>query len=174
MRVRHVGVIAFLVVAGAACGSSSSKASNTTSAAASSSNSTTASTSASNPYGGNPAPATTVAPATTAALVTVHGDNLVSAKGFTLYAFSPDTATTSACATGCDSVWPPVAVAGALPTMSGLTFTTLTRSDGTKQLVVNGHPVYTYSGDTKAGQENGQGIGGKWYYVSDEGQPDKS
>ena len=171
MHVRHLGVIALLVVAGAACGSSSSKASNTTNStsAASSSNTTTAS----NPYGGNPAPATTAPAATTAALVTVHGDNLVSAKGLTLYAFSPDTATTSACTTGCDSIWPPVTATGALPTMSGLTFTTLTRSDGTKQLVVNGHPLYAYSGDTKAGDENGQGIAGKWYYVSDKGEPTK-
>ena len=46
-------------------------------------------------------------------------------------------------------------------------------SDGTKQLVVNGHPLYAYSGDTKAGDENGQGIAGKWYYVSDKGEPTK-
>jgi len=99
---------------------------------------------------------------------------VVDAKGFTVYAFSPDTATTSACTTGCDKIWPPVTTTGTPPsTLNGLKITTLARSDGSKQVVVNGHPVYTFSGDTKVGDKNGQGVAGKWYYVNAKGEPDK-
>ena len=36
-------------------------------------------------------------------------------------------------------------------------FSVITRPDGTKQLAVNGHPLYLWQGDTKPGQETGQG-----------------
>ncbi len=167
MHVRYAGMIALLAVAAAACGSSGSKAgSNNTSGGA---------------YG---APQNTAAPATTAPaaaaatpvkVANVGGDTLmVDANGLTVYAFSPDTTTTSACNAGCDSNWPPVTVAGTAPTtVSGLPITTLTRGDGATQLVVNGHPVYTFSGDSKPGDTNGEGVGGKWYYVNEKGEPDK-
>src|SRR4051812_11214180 len=121
MHVRHVGVIAVLVVAAAACGSSSSKGSGAAKNA--SSNTTT------NPYGntGTAAPPTTTAPSSDKGagpvkIAKVGDDTLVvDSKGMTVYAFSPDTATTSACTTGCDKVWPPVTVTGTVPsTISGL------------------------------------------------------
>ena len=31
------------------------------------------------------------------------------------------------------------------------------------QVVYNGHPLYEYTGDSAAGQANGEGIMGKWY-----------
>ncbi|HEY1740650.1 MAG TPA: hypothetical protein VGI86_18190 [Acidimicrobiia bacterium] len=103
------------------------------------------------------------------------GDDMliVNGNGLTTYAFGPDSATASQCNTGCDTTWPPVTTTGTPPTMSGLQVTTLTRSDGTKQVVVNGHPLYTFSGDSKAGDEKGQGVGGVWYYVNSTGEPDK-
>jgi hypothetical protein len=53
---------------------------------------------------------------------------------------------------------------------SGVTGTlaTITRSDGTVQATYDGHPLYTYAGDTAPGQANGNGItsfGGTWHEV---------
>ena len=47
--------------------------------------------------------------------------------------------------------------------------TTITRSDGSMQAVYNGHPLYTYTGDTGPGQNHGNGInasGGVWHEVT--------
>jgi predicted lipoprotein with Yx(FWY)xxD motif len=49
---------------------------------------------------------------------------------------------------------------------------TITRADGTKELAYDGHPLYTFSGDSKAGDLNGQAsnaFGAKWYVVSAKG-----
>jgi predicted lipoprotein with Yx(FWY)xxD motif len=43
------------------------------------------------------------------------------------------------------------------------------RGDGTTQVTYNQHPLYYYSGDNQAGQQNGQGInafGAAWYVVT--------
>ena len=94
---------------------------------------------------------------------------VTNAKGFTLYWFVPDTATKSNCNGSCATYWPPVkgpATAGA-----GVTgkLGTIKRSDGSTQATYNGHPLYTYVGDTAAGQAKGNGInlsGGVWHEVA--------
>jgi predicted lipoprotein with Yx(FWY)xxD motif len=98
------------------------------------------------------------------------GKILVDAKGMTLYAFTPDTATTSACTGGCAAAWPPLAATGT-PTGDGVTgeITVIDRPDGTKQVVVAGHPLYTFASDAAAGDTTGQGSGGKWFVVSADG-----
>jgi predicted lipoprotein with Yx(FWY)xxD motif len=50
---------------------------------------------------------------------------------------------------------------------------TTPRADGTTQVVYNGHPLYSYSGDTKAGDTNGEGVtafGAGWDVVSPAGK----
>jgi predicted lipoprotein with Yx(FWY)xxD motif len=97
---------------------------------------------------------------------------LTSAKGFTLYSFVPDTATKSNCNGACATYWPPVkgpATAGA-----GVTgkLGTITRSDGSTQVTYDGHPLYTYVGDTAPGQAKGNGLnlsGGVWHEVTASG-----
>ncbi len=94
---------------------------------------------------------------------------LTNSQGFTLYWFAPDTATTSKCTGSCATYWPPVkgpATAGA-----GVTGTlgTITRPDGTTQATYDGHPLYTYAGDTAPGQAKGNGLnisGGLWHEVT--------
>jgi predicted lipoprotein with Yx(FWY)xxD motif len=85
------------------------------------------------------------------------------------------------CTGSCTSVWPPLTTASTTTPQAGsgvsasLAVTTL--SDGTKQVTANGDPLYYYSGDSGAGQVNGQGInsfGGIWYAVQANGQPLKS
>ena len=46
---------------------------------------------------------------------------------------------------------------------------TTRRSDGSRQLTYNHHPLYTFALDKHSGQTNGQGLfefGAKWYAVS--------
>ncbi len=79
----------------------------------------------------------------------------------TLYTYNSDVANggTSNCNGGCTSEWPPLTVpVGTTPTAGpGVTgkVGTIHRSDGTTQVTYNGRPVYFYSGDSAAGQTNG-------------------
>ena len=93
---------------------------------------------------------------------------LTNAKGFTLYSFAPDTPTVSKCYGSCAAYWPPVT--GTAPASSGLpgTVGTITRTGGARQLTYNGHPLYTYIGDSAPGQANGNNLnlnGGLWHEV---------
>src|SRR6478752_36504 len=118
------------------------------------------------------APASSAPAAGSSALKTakIGGATVVTnAKGFTLYWFVPDTATTSKCNGSCATFWPPVkgpATAGA-----GVTgkLATIKRADGSAQATYNGHPLYTYVGDHAPGQATGNGLnvnGGVWHEVT--------
>jgi predicted lipoprotein with Yx(FWY)xxD motif len=93
---------------------------------------------------------------------------LTNAKGFTLYWFVPDTKTASKCYGSCAKYWPPVP--GPASAGSGVTGTlgVITRSSGAKQATWDGHPLYTYVGDTSPGQAKGNGLnisGGVWHEI---------
>ena len=116
--------------------------------------------------------ASSTAPAATGTALTtttISGTTvLTNASGFTLYSFAPDTPTASKCYGSCAAYWPPVTgttTAGQrLPGKVG----TITRTDGTQQLTYNGHPLYTYIGDTAPGQAKGNNLnlnGGLWHEV---------
>jgi predicted lipoprotein with Yx(FWY)xxD motif len=121
-----------------------------------------------------PQEATKAKPATVRVAKTNLGKILVNSKGRTLYLFQADSGTTSACTDACAAAWPPLSNAtpkvgkGAKASLAS----TATRSDGKPQVIYNGHPLYTYAGDTKAGNTNGQGVntfGGLWYVLSPTG-----
>ena len=93
---------------------------------------------------------------------------LTNAKGFTLYSFAPDTPASSKCYGSCAVYWPPVT--GTAAAGQGLPgkVTTITRTGGSHQLTYNGHPLYTYIGDTAPGQARGNNLnlnGGLWHEV---------
>jgi predicted lipoprotein with Yx(FWY)xxD motif len=93
-------------------------------------------------------------------------DYLVGPDGFALYTNDNDSATSSSCTGGCAANWPALAVdPGATIDAPGVTgtFTTLSRTDGSTQLVYNGSPLYNFVGDSAAGDTNGDGIGGVWH-----------
>jgi predicted lipoprotein with Yx(FWY)xxD motif len=92
---------------------------------------------------------------------------LTNAKGFTLYSFAPDTPATSKCYGNCAAYWPPTTGTAASPGVPGRVGT-IKRSDGSSQLTYNGHPLYTYIGDTAPGQARGNNLnlyGGLWHEV---------
>ena len=153
--------LAALTLALSACASSTS-----------SSSSSTPATSA--PAAGASSPAS-AAPASNASgstlsMTTINGTAVVTnSKGMTLYWFAPDTSTASKCTGSCATYWPPVT--GPVAAGSGVTgrLGTITRSDGTTQAIYLGHPLYTYVGDTAAGQAKGNGLnlsGGLWYEMT--------
>jgi len=127
--------------------------------------------------GGYTAPAVSVATPTPAATPTTGTTTLATAtllgsagfmapSGRTVYVLSNDTTTSLACtvASGCTGVWPPLAPPSGIALSAG--FTVYTRSDnGAAQLAYQGHPIYTYAGDSASLQTNGNGIvsfGGTW------------
>ena len=113
------------------------------------------------------APAATASGAT-AALKTGKAGGvtvLTNAKGLTVYTFAADSPGKSNCYGSCAAYWPPVTGSpSAAPGIPG-TFGTTTRTDGTKQVTWNGHPLYTYVGDHGPGSASGNNLninGGLW------------
>ncbi|MFE2849274.1 hypothetical protein ACFXKS_38390 [Streptomyces scopuliridis] len=104
------------------------------------------------------------------------GKILVNGRGHTLYLFEADKAKKSTCSGDCVVDWPPALVKGTPQVGTGVKanlLTTTTRSDGTKQAMYNGHPLYTFREDTKPGETKGQDLtefGAKWFVVSPEGK----
>lgn len=141
----------------------------------------TARTSASAPASSPTPVAAAPSPTPVAAGITVgvgnsrFGKILVDSSGRTLYLFLADKGPTSVCYGSCAQYWPPVltngqpiAAGGVLP---GLLSTTK-RSDGTTEVTYDGHPLYYFITDKKAGDVAGQGVngfGGLWYVVSPSG-----
>jgi predicted lipoprotein with Yx(FWY)xxD motif len=71
------------------------------------------------------------------------GTVLVDSAGRTVYELVGDSVNKPTCTGGCLAVWPAVKKNG-------------------HQVVVNGHPAYTYVHDTAAGQVNGQNVRDRW------------
>ena len=98
------------------------------------------------------------------------GNILVDGKGMTVYYYQPDVPNSgvSTCTGGCSQHWPAATAFGMTPVAVGVT-AKITEISTSQQIVVNGRPIYTFAGDSKAGDTNGQGIGGVWYVVSPAG-----
>jgi predicted lipoprotein with Yx(FWY)xxD motif len=99
------------------------------------------------------------------------GRVLVDPGGLTLYLDENDKPGQPACTAGCLAVWPPLEAPAAATFGAGLDasmFSTVTASDGTKQLAVNGFPLYTFVGKP-AGDVSGQGVNG-FYVVGADGK----
>jgi predicted lipoprotein with Yx(FWY)xxD motif len=103
---------------------------------------------------------------------------LVNPKGRTLYIFVPDHHRHVTCTGTCASFWPPLKWKGSgKPKAGGAAKSKLLGSDmnpsGGRVVTYNKWPLYTYVGDSAAGQATGQGLnnsGGKWYVISAKGK----
>jgi predicted lipoprotein with Yx(FWY)xxD motif len=110
------------------------------------------------------------------ALIKLHqsslGQVLADSHGRTLYLWAHDKHHKSTCYGACAVYWPalttkgkPKAIGGARKALLGTT----RRRDGRMQVTYHGHPLYRFSGDTRAGQTSGEGLtdfGGRWDPVS--------
>lgn len=88
------------------------------------------------------------------------GTIVVDAAGMTVYAFQGDTATSSGCENACLQKWPIVTAPPALPvTINGIDghLGVFTRADGSRQLTLDDHQLYTFVNDAQPDQANGVG-----------------
>jgi len=98
------------------------------------------------------------------------GTILVDGSGLTLYGFTDDVGGVSTCYDDCAAAWPPLT--GDLALSAGLDaslFETVARDDGTAQVVAGGFPLYRFVGDGAPGDITGQGSGGVWFAVTNDG-----
>jgi predicted lipoprotein with Yx(FWY)xxD motif len=147
-------VIPLAALAVAGCGSSGSSAT----AAATQPKTTT-----------QPKPA---APATVRVATTRLGKILVDSQGRTLYLFTKDSGTKSACSGACATAWPLLRASGKATAGSGAKASLVGTTAGS-QVTYNGHPLYSFIKDTKPGDTNGEGVtafGGSWFAVSAAGK----
>jgi predicted lipoprotein with Yx(FWY)xxD motif len=150
----------------AACSSAASSSSSSSAPAASSTSSA-------------PAASSTSSASTTGLVITTKtssaGAFLTNASGRAIYLWEKDGKDSSACSGGCSSAWPPVTATGSLTAAGSVNkadLTTFTRSDGTKQVAYDGHPLYYFEGDSAPGQVTGQGsnaFGAQWWLVAPAG-----
>lgn len=92
---------------------------------------------------------------TSKTMSTSIGTVLVDASGHTVYELVGDTAANQTCTGGCLTAWPPVTTNGS-------------------QMIVNGHPTFTFAGDSSAGQTSGQNVTdqwGRWLALDASGNP---
>jgi predicted lipoprotein with Yx(FWY)xxD motif len=156
--VKLAAPLAVALLAAAACSSGGS------------SSGSTSSTSASAAGSGSSASSTVITTTTSSG-----GSFLTNGAGRAVYLFMADSSGKSNCDGACAAAWPPVIAAGQ-PTASGgaqaSDLSTISRSDGTKQVTYNGHPLYYFEGDTGPGTDKGQGLNGfgaLWYLVTPSG-----
>jgi predicted lipoprotein with Yx(FWY)xxD motif len=99
------------------------------------------------------------------------GSILADSRGRTLYVYTEDRRGRSECYKACAMVWRPATVSGRPTAAPGLTatLTTVARRDHARQLVANGHPLYTLTADKRPGQVNGQNFSGAWFVLSPSG-----
>jgi predicted lipoprotein with Yx(FWY)xxD motif len=118
---------------------------------------------------GAPPAAAAASTGVTLRTATISGTTvLTNADGLTLYLFAPDTRGTSRCTGSCTAYWPPVnGHPRAAPGITGK-LGTIQRPGGGVQATYDGHPLYTYIGDSGRGQARGNNLdlnGGLWYEV---------
>ena len=105
-----------------------------------------------------------------------YGRYLTDGAGLTLYLFTRERGSASRCYGACARAWPPLLTRGA-PRARGAArrslLGTTRRRDGSRQVTYNGHPVYYYVRERRAGQifcQNVVEFGGTWLLVDPRGR----
>lgn len=120
------------------------------------------------------APATS-APSTLKIASSRYGSIIVDRTGHTLYLFDAEASPAPKCYGPCANAWPPLLTSTAPiagPGLDQALIATAARTDGSKQVTYNGHPLYFYVGDHAAGDIKCQAViefGGGWYVLDARG-----
>ena len=119
-----------------------------------------------------PSAASSAASGMTLKMTTFSGKKvLTNAQGMAVYWFAVDTSSKSNCSSSCLKFWP--IVPGPATAGSGVTGTLgVITTNGVKQATYDGHPLYTYVGDTAPGQVKGNALnvsGGLWWVMTPSG-----
>ena len=132
----------------------------------------------STPAAGSSAAGSSASASTTGTVISTQAGSagaFLTDGGRAVYLWAKDGMNMSACSGACATAWPPVPATGTLTATGGAKASdlgTITRSDGTKQVTYDGHPLYYFVGDSAAGQTNGQAsdnFGAKWWLVAASG-----
>jgi predicted lipoprotein with Yx(FWY)xxD motif len=110
------------------------------------------------------------------------GTMLVGANGRTLYRYTVDSKGVNRCTAvaACNKYWPALLVKASVKPTAGpgvkasLLGTIKAKAAGMRQVTYAGFPLYTFAGDSKAGQVNGEGFEKTWYVVNAKGALVKS
>jgi predicted lipoprotein with Yx(FWY)xxD motif len=83
---------------------------------------------------------------------------LTTTKGHTLYSLSVEKHGKFICTGSCLSVWHPLVVPAGVKPTGPVALGTVKRPEGSTQVTFKGRPLYSFSGDSKKGDDNGEGI----------------
>ncbi len=173
MRRALAATLVGLAATAVGCGSSSPS---TTAGSTSTESTSTASTST----GASASSGNSSAPLKVATVPGLSGKVVVDSAGHTVYLLKPETSTHLLCTeSACLAAWPIVTVSSASDLAQGNEGITghlavIKRPGGTLQVTLDGHPLYTYAGDSQSGEANGENLksfGGTWEGVTSAGEP---
>jgi predicted lipoprotein with Yx(FWY)xxD motif len=93
---------------------------------------------------------------------------LTNLRGRTLYTLSAEVRGKFICTGACLSTWHPLVVPKGVKPLGPTRLGLVKRPDGRMQVTFRGRPLYTFSGDARAGQANGEGFEdvGTWHAAS--------
>jgi predicted lipoprotein with Yx(FWY)xxD motif len=99
----------------------------------------------------------------------LHKKVLTNTKGLTLYTLSGETKGKFICSTSeCLKAWPPLLVKPGTTPKGPVKLGTVKNPEGKTQVTYKGMPIYTFEGDSKKGEANGEGLKdvGVWHAVT--------
>ncbi len=90
---------------------------------------------------------------------------LTTTKGRTLYSLSVETHGKFICTGSCLASWKPLLVPKGVKPKGPVKLGTVNRPDGKTQVTFKGRPLYSFKGDVKPGEANGEGLKdvGTWH-----------
>ncbi len=105
-----------------------------------------------------------------------HRTIVVNGSGRTLYRLAPETTKHLLCTSAaCLGAWPPLTIPAHHTPVKGAGIRGklgVLKRGGKLQVTLNGQPLYTFVGDRRAGQANGEGLasfGGTWHTLAAKG-----
>src|SRR3954463_2008301 len=90
---------------------------------------------------------------------------LTRTNGHTLYSLSVETHGRFVCTAGCLGTWKPLVLPRGVKPKGPVKLGTIRRPDGKTQVTFKGRPLYSFNGDGKPGEGNGEGFKdvGTWH-----------